>query len=300
MIAASMKRFAALTNSIQHMQVLAGAWAFFAGNVGLALVQQHGGDKVIRIGDTPGKRVRIRAEDGSLVLPNSKARVGFAIGGRDDAGPSSEERRMASLNGSEPCTAAARRKPGGRTFNTAATAPSLMTSGPDPTRSTSMSIRSLILPAAILAALAVQPVTAAEPAQPGPGAGPGSQPVVLSEAYERIATHAAAMDTNQDGIIDQAELKAFHEQRRAERKQRQAMRAAERFAAKDSDHDGKVTVEEFVAARKARLAALDTDGDGVLSREEMRRGHDKMREGRRERMRQHQHGAMHDEAAVED
>ena len=163
-----------------------------------------------------------------------------------------------------------------------------------------MSIRSLILPAAILAALAIQPVIAAEPVQPAPGAGRGPQPVVLSEAYEQIAAHAAAMDTNHDGIIDQAELKAFHEQRQAERKKRQAMQAAERFAAQDSDHDGKVTVEEFIAARKARLAALDTDGDGVLSREEFRRGHGKMREGRRDRMRQQQSMATPDDAAMED
>lgn len=39
---------------------------------------------------------------------------------------------------------------------------------------------------------------------------------------------------------------------------------AERFAQADADHDGRVTRDEFMAARAARFAKVDRDGDGFL------------------------------------
>ena len=85
--ASLMKRIATLTDSIEHVYVLTSAWTFSAGNVSLALVKEHGGDKVTVIGEAAGDRVRIWAEGGSFQLPNSKIRVGYATGLHDYSKP---------------------------------------------------------------------------------------------------------------------------------------------------------------------------------------------------------------------
>ena len=63
------------------------AWTFSAGNVSLALVKEHGGDKITVIGEAAGDRVRIWAEGGSFELPNSKIRAGYATGLHDYSKP---------------------------------------------------------------------------------------------------------------------------------------------------------------------------------------------------------------------
>jgi Ca2+-binding EF-hand superfamily protein len=47
------------------------------------------------------------------------------------------------------------------------------------------------------------------------------------------------------------------------------MRPAFDFAAADANKDGKVTAEEFAAARAAMVAGVDTDKDGLLSVDEL-------------------------------
>ncbi|MEO7199092.1 MAG: hypothetical protein ABIY56_02630 [Dokdonella sp.] len=90
--ASLMKRIATLTDSIQHVYVLTSAWTFSAGNISLALVKEHGGDKVSVLGDPVGDRVRIWAEGGDLQLPNSKLRIGYATGYHDYSKPCWGER----------------------------------------------------------------------------------------------------------------------------------------------------------------------------------------------------------------
>lgn len=43
------------------------------------------------------------------------------------------------------------------------------------------------------------------------------------------------------------------------------------FANADSNHDGKVTHAEFVAARLARFDRMDRNGDGIISRDDFAR-----------------------------
>lgn len=90
--ASLMKRIVSLTDSIQHVYVLTSAWTFSAGNVSLALVKEHGGDKVTVIGEPAGDRVRLWAEGGTFALPNSKIRVFFAAGYHDYTKPCWGER----------------------------------------------------------------------------------------------------------------------------------------------------------------------------------------------------------------
>jgi hypothetical protein len=87
-----MTNLASLTDSIEHVYVLTSAWTFSAGNVSVALLKQHGGRKVSVIGETVGDRIRIWAEGGDMMLPNSKLDIGFATGLHDYTHPCWRER----------------------------------------------------------------------------------------------------------------------------------------------------------------------------------------------------------------
>ncbi len=90
--ASLMKRLATLSGSTKQIYVLTSAWTFSAGNVSLALVKEHGGDKVTVIGEAAGDRVQIWAEGGAFELPNSKIRVSYATGYHDYTNPCWGER----------------------------------------------------------------------------------------------------------------------------------------------------------------------------------------------------------------
>ena len=81
--ASLMKSLTRLTDSVEHIYVLTSAWTFSAGIVSLALAKEHAGDKLTTIGALVGDRTRIWAEGGTLTLPNSELRVGFATGLHD-------------------------------------------------------------------------------------------------------------------------------------------------------------------------------------------------------------------------
>lgn len=80
-----MRRLGTLTDSIERVYVLTGAWTFSAGNVNLALLKEHAGGKLSVIGEPVGDRVRFWAEGGTLQLPNSKLAIGYATGLHDYA-----------------------------------------------------------------------------------------------------------------------------------------------------------------------------------------------------------------------
>ncbi|MFN4157438.1 MAG: EF-hand domain-containing protein [Gemmobacter sp.] len=56
------------------------------------------------------------------------------------------------------------------------------------------------------------------------------------------------------------------------------------FEALDTDGDGRITREEMQAQRAARVAALDADGDGKITLEELKAHHMRQAEDRAERM----------------
>src|SRR5579863_281240 len=87
-----MMNLPSLSNSIEHVYVLTSAWTFSAGNVSVALLKQHGGPKVIIVGEAVGDRMRIWAEGGDMTLPNSKLDIGFATGLHDYTHPCWKER----------------------------------------------------------------------------------------------------------------------------------------------------------------------------------------------------------------
>ena len=93
---------------------------------------------------------------------------------------------------------------------------------------------------------------------------------------EEAAAHAevmfATMDVNSDGALAADEMGAGRMGMMSPWGRPQAMqdRHAARFAAKDSDGNGQVTMAEFLAAEKAQYEAADTDGDGKVTPWELR------------------------------
>ena len=88
-----MKELATLTDSIEHVYALTSAWTFSAGIVSLALLKEHGGDKVTIVGEAVGDRMRFWAEGGNLVLPNSRLIISYSTGLHDYTRPCTDEPR---------------------------------------------------------------------------------------------------------------------------------------------------------------------------------------------------------------
>ncbi|MEM8982557.1 MAG: EF-hand domain-containing protein [Pseudomonadota bacterium] len=90
------------------------------------------------------------------------------------------------------------------------------------------------------------------------------------------------LDTNDDGFIDRDERKAFRRAAKAKR--------SDRFAAADSDGDGVLSREEFDAVAPAELNfdELDTNADGVIDVDER----NALRRQARERLRNRQESSL--------
>lgn len=93
---------------------------------------------------------------------------------------------------------------------------------------------------------------------------------------EEAAAHAEAMfalmDVNADGALEAGEFGAGRMGMMNPWGMAPAMqeRHAARFAAKDGDGDGKVTMAEFLAAEKSQYDSADRDGDGKVTPWELR------------------------------
>ena len=90
----------------------------------------------------------------------------------------------------------------------------------------------------------------------------GDGEITADEASDRFAEHLAAADTDGSGGVSKDEMKAFHQARRAERREKRNP---------DKNDDGVVDKTEFLNAAQERFDRLDKDGDGVLSEDERRR-----------------------------
>lgn len=81
----------------------------------------------------------------------------------------------------------------------------------------------------------------------------GDGRISREEFRNQVARTAFDADKNNDGFIDDSEMKFSDEQRKA----------------MDADADSKVSVEEFQTGQMAAFAQLDKNGDGFLDAGEM-------------------------------
>lgn len=108
--------------------------------------------------------------------------------------------------------------------------------------------------------------------------------ITRAEADAAVAARFAGIDANSDGFVTQDEMKAHHETMRAEMKANWEARKADRPAEGEAPREGKMKRDKDpakVADRQAkrtemaaeRWAAMDTDGDGRLSAAEFTAEH---------------------------
>lgn len=76
------------------------------------------------------------------------------------------------------------------------------------------------------------------------------------------------LDRNGDGYISATEKRFAKFKRKGKHRERRAARRFDRSAAIDTNNDGNVSWDEFVASPSPIFERLDTNGDGVISKSE--------------------------------
>jgi len=122
------------------------------------------------------------------------------------------------------------------------------------------------LSAAIALILAQTASAASEP----PPARPPRLPT-KSEVEAQVKAHFAKIDLNGDGKVDREEAEKAHAAAVAEFQARRKKRIEETFAKLDADGDGQISRQEFEASVRSRpipkeswFAATDIDRDGTV------------------------------------
>ncbi|WP_417249949.1 EF-hand domain-containing protein [Celeribacter sp.] len=104
----------------------------------------------------------------------------------------------------------------------------------------------------------------------------GDGKVTDAELEAFRAAKFAEIDTNSDGSIDADEMAAHHEKMREERQLKGVQKMIDR---RDTNDDGVLSAEEFAPAPKVSLfERIDTDGDGAISQEELEAAMEKFQE----------------------
>lgn len=135
--------------------------------------------------------------------------------------------------------------------------------------------RTALLGAVAFVSLAAAVVLAQEPPQLEQFDADGDGALSLDELTAAVLDRHASIDTNGDGVVDEAEREAHAGPRREMMQQR----VDEHFDRIDTDGDGSISREELAAAHAERgehmhermqehLDRIDTNGDGAVSSDE--------------------------------
>tara|TARA_E500000318_G_scaffold67105_1_gene61911 strand:- start:611 stop:1114 length:504 start_codon:yes stop_codon:yes gene_type:complete len=89
----------------------------------------------------------------------------------------------------------------------------------------------------------------------------GDEKLTKAEIYQSRGKRAAAIDTNNDGVIDAEEMDTARKEMRLKRQQRMLNRM-------DTDGDGVVSTDEFARSGTVRMQHMDRDRDGVVTLDE--------------------------------
>jgi hypothetical protein len=87
--------------------------------------------------------------------------------------------------------------------------------------------------------------------------------VTLDEFLSHEKKKFQRIDKDGNGKISQAEMQAHESQRP------NGGKGGDRFTKLDTNHDSSVSLEEYLAGEKRKFTAIDKNGDGRLSQDEM-------------------------------
>lgn len=124
-----------------------------------------------------------------------------------------------------------------------------------------------ILLACGIAAVLAGGVAAAAPGPPNMGDANGDGIVTVAEVRQQMASRFRALDSNRDGRVTKAEFDAAREPH-GKAGGRGPRGGSRMFDFADANKDGSVTFAEFIAPAVDRVARLDTNKDGKVSRDE--------------------------------
>jgi Ca2+-binding EF-hand superfamily protein len=131
---------------------------------------------------------------------------------------------------------------------------------------------------AFAAPCASVPRAVAAPAEQAPAP---HKPIGRAQFIADLESRFHAKDLNHDGVLDLDEIAAAQQKQVEEARAVELLKLGNMFAKLDSDHDGKLTRAEFMAALPAFHArqsprqlidALDGNGDGKISLSEYEAG----------------------------
>ncbi len=106
-----------------------------------------------------------------------------------------------------------------------------------------------------------------------------AKPIGRADYVKQVDAHFGSMDTNHDGVVTKAELTAELQREVQLAQARIQAQLTERFKQLDTNKDGKLSLQEFMAIAgpirptetpDQMLARLDTNHDGKISTEEFR------------------------------
>jgi Ca2+-binding EF-hand superfamily protein len=105
----------------------------------------------------------------------------------------------------------------------------------------------------------------------------GDGKISKDEAGEKLAKHFDNVDTDHDGYVTREELRAAHQARgeRGEEGER-----GQRHGKIDTDGDGKISKAEAPERMAEHFDDIDANGDGYLTREELKAAHEARRSNR--------------------